>query len=96
MKSKFINLAALGLLALSTVSCKEQKQAEPSSDASAEEMVKCYGVAKKGKNDCASANGKHGCEGESITDNDPCEWALVKKSVCESESGTTQPVNCIK
>ena len=47
--------------------------------------VKCYGVAKAGKNDCATAT--HGCAGAATTDNDPAEWKFVPAADCEKLGG---------
>jgi uncharacterized membrane protein len=49
------------------------------------EKVKCYGVAKAGKNDCATAT--HGCAGAAKTDNDPAEWKSMPKAECEKAGG---------
>jgi uncharacterized membrane protein len=46
---------------------------------------KCYGVAKKGQNDCATAT--HSCCNESKTDADPTEWIWVPKGTCEKIVG---------
>ncbi|MCY4744313.1 DUF2282 domain-containing protein [Pelomonas sp. UHG3] len=48
---------------------------------------KCYGVAKAGQNDCASANGSHSCAGQAKMDNDPNEWKYVAKGTCEKSGG---------
>lgn len=50
---------------------------------------KCYGVAKAGKNDCASAS--HSCAGHAKADNDPAEWKYVPKGECEKMGGKTAP-----
>lgn len=52
---------------------------------------KCYGIVAKGKNDCA-ANG-HSCGGYAAVDNDPNEWILVPKGLCDRIAGgsTTKP-----
>lgn len=42
---------------------------------------KCYGVAKAGKNDCAS--GKHACAGHSTNDGAGAEWVKLPKGTCE-------------
>lgn len=55
----------------------------------AADKEKCYGVAKAGKNDCAS--GSHSCAGQSKMDNDPTEWKFVPKGECEKMGGTTAP-----
>lgn len=49
---------------------------------------KCFGVAKAGQNDCASASGAHSCAGTATTDNDPGDWKYVTKGTCESMGGT--------
>ena len=46
---------------------------------------KCYGVAKKGQNDCSAGN--HSCSGKSAKDNDPTEWKTVAKGTCEKMGG---------
>ena len=50
---------------------------------------KCYGVAKAGQNDCASANGSHSCAGQAKKDNDPIEWKYVPKGTCTKVGGKT-------
>jgi uncharacterized membrane protein len=52
---------------------------------------KCYGVAKAGQNDCASANGSHSCAGQAKMDNDPNEWKYVAKGSCEKSGGKLTP-----
>ena len=52
---------------------------------------KCYGVAKAGQNDCATANGSHGCAGLAKADKDPNEWKYVAKGSCEKDGGTLKP-----
>lgn len=44
-------------------------------------MEKCYGVAKKGGNDCQTATSS--CAGTSTADNQGDAWLLVPKGVCE-------------
>src|SRR5512145_70940 len=46
---------------------------------------KCYGIAKKGQNDCGTA--KHSCAGEAKADNDPAEWKYVEKGSCAKMGG---------
>lgn len=52
---------------------------------------KCYGIAKAGKNDCASANGSHSCAGQAKADKDKSDWKYVAKGTCEKEGGSTKP-----
>ena len=50
---------------------------------SAEEQEQCYGVAKKGENDCAAGPGTT-CAGTSTVDYQGNAWKLVKKGTCAS------------
>lgn len=50
------------------------------------DVEKCYGIAKKGKNDCAVKNG-HSCAAQSAKDNHPKEWIYVLKGNCERIPG---------
>ena len=43
---------------------------------------KCYGIAKAGKNDCAST-GNNSCGGTSRADADPRAWIYVPAGYCE-------------
>ena len=53
---------------------------------------KCYGIAKAGKNDCASAKkGGHACAGHAEKDNDGNEWKFVNKGECEAMKGSLTP-----
>lgn len=52
---------------------------------------KCYGIAKAGQNDCATATGSHSCAGQAKADKDPNEWKYVAKGTCEKEGGATKP-----
>lgn len=50
---------------------------------------KCYGIAKAGKNDCASADGSHSCAGQAKSDNNANEWKYVAKGECATAGGST-------
>lgn len=54
-----------------------QPAAEPSFEAE-----KCYGIAKAGKNDCAST-GNNSCAGTARADADPRAWIYVPEGYCE-------------
>lgn len=43
-------------------------------------MEKCYGVAKKGSNDCG--NSVHSCAGQSSMDGDSNDWVYVPTGLC--------------
>jgi uncharacterized membrane protein len=51
---------------------------------------KCYGVAMKGKNDCAAGPGTT-CAGTSKTDYQPNAWSYVPKGTCEKTTSKTSP-----
>lgn len=51
--------------------------------AQAAEMEKCYGVAKAGKNDCAT--GSHSCAGNSKADGEG--WLNTPKGLCDKLVG---------
>jgi uncharacterized membrane protein len=46
---------------------------------------KCYGIAKKGMNDCGAKG--HDCSGKAMKDNDPAEWKYVPKGKCAQMGG---------
>jgi uncharacterized membrane protein len=50
----------------------------------------CFGVAKAGANDCATAS--HACAGSAKKDNDPTEWTYVARGTCEKMGGKTKGV----
>jgi uncharacterized membrane protein len=50
-----------------------------------EGMDKCYGIAKKGMNDCTSAS--HSCAGESKIDGDKDAWLSVPTGMCRKIVG---------
>lgn len=78
-KNAILATALGGLLALNVAT-----QAQAAEDAGAKE--KCYGVAKAGKNDCASS-GNNSCAGHSAKDADPGAWLLVPAGLCEKLTG---------
>ena len=48
-------------------------------------MEHCYGVAKAGKNDCASTG--HSCAGQSTKDADKASWLSVPTGMCGKLAG---------
>ena len=72
-------IAGLVSLAASGVAGAQDKPA-----AAAKE--KCYGIAKKGANDCGTA--KHSCAGQSIAEDATEEWKFVAKGTCEAMKGS--------
>jgi uncharacterized membrane protein len=51
---------------------------------------KCYGVAMKGKNDCAAGPGTT-CAGTSVMDQQGNAWSYVPKGTCEKTMSKTSP-----
>jgi len=56
----------------------------------ADDMEKCFGVAMKGKNDCAAGAGTT-CAGTSKTDHQANAWKLVPKGTCATTESKTSP-----
>ena len=75
-KKALISSAVVGLLALGATATAQAAEA-PSE--------KCYGVAKAGKNDCASKT--HGCQGLATTSGDGKEWIKLPAGTCERLNG---------
>ena len=75
-----LSTAIAGLVAFSTTTgalAADEKKAE---------KEKCYGIAKKGMNDCGTA--KHSCAGQAAADSIPEEWKFVAKGTCEDMKGS--------
>lgn len=53
----------------------------------ATDKEKCYGIAKVGKNDCASADKAHSCMGHATVDGSKDEWIALPAGVCEKLVG---------
>jgi len=60
------------------------------SPAAAADKEKCYGVALKGKNDCAAGPGTS-CAGTSTIDYQGNAWKYVTKGSCLKMGGTLTP-----
>ncbi len=82
--AKFVLAAGVGIVALgvaaTAVSASDSKEEK--------EFEKCYGVAKAGANDCATA--AHSCAGQAKVDNDPVEWKNVPQGTCVDMKGSLQ------
>ncbi len=53
--------------------------------ASAQDMEKCYGVVQAGKNDCAGPG--HTCQGQATADASPEEFILLPAGTCDRLTG---------
>ncbi len=49
------------------------------------ERERCYGISRAGQNDCATA--KHSCAGKASTDQEPNEWVMLPKGLCQKIAG---------
>lgn len=58
--------------------------------ADAKGKEKCYGIAKAGKNDCASLTGRHSCAGQTKASGQPDDWKYVAKGTCQKLGGMTE------
>ena len=83
--------AALGLALAGTAALAQgDKPMTKEQKMTMERMVKnnlemCYGVAARGKNDCAE--GAHSCVGQSTRDRDPASFVLLPKGDCQKLGG---------
>ena len=81
MKKTHATVAAIGsLLTLGAATFST-----PSFAADKQDMEKCYGVAKAGKNDCKG--NAHSCAGQAKVDAGANEFITVPKGTCERLSG---------
>jgi uncharacterized membrane protein len=63
--------------------------AAQAADAPGAKRDKCYGVALKGKNDCAA--GANSCAGTSTADHQGNAWKYVPAGTCEKTVSPTSP-----
>lgn len=81
-----LSSAIAGLVAMSAISSSVSAQDKSTpAPAKKEAKEKCFGIAKKGMNDCGTA--KHSCAGYAEKDNMPEEWKFVAKGSCEKMGG---------
>ena len=76
-------------LAAATLAAAATMAASPAM-AGGEPKEKCYGVALKGKNDCAAGPGTS-CAGSSTVDYQGNAWKFVEKGKCVAMGGTLAP-----
>lgn len=82
-----LRLALSGVVAAGLVTIAADSQA---AKPKWEGHEKCYGVAKKGMNDCGTS--QHNCGGMSTQDDAPDEWIYLPKGTCEKiAGGSTSP-----
>jgi uncharacterized membrane protein len=84
MLNEKIKRAIRNVLALSAMG-SVMMSASAATDTSADNQEKCYGIAKKGMNDCKSSTGS--CAGSAIKDNQADAFLLMPKGLCEKIVG---------
>jgi uncharacterized membrane protein len=78
-------LAASAVASLLGMIAAASAGADDAAPAKRPPQEKCYGVVKKGQNDCASAS--HSCSNEAKADGDPGDWVWLPKGTCEKIVG---------
>ena len=79
MNKKFVVASALAAAIVAPAVASAQK---PVAAPKAFKTEKCYGIAKAGKNDCAST-GNNSCGGTSKANGDPKAWIYVPAGYCD-------------
>jgi uncharacterized membrane protein len=79
MNTRYFVATALAAAALAAPTLVSAQKPVPAPSFKAE---KCYGLAKAGKNDCASAV-NNSCGGSSKVNADPKAWIYVPAGYCE-------------
>lgn len=81
--SRYVTAAGLALAMSAALTIAASPAAAQSAD-----KEKCFGVALKGKNDCAAGPGTT-CAGTSKVDYQGNAWSLVPKGTCEKTMSKT-------
>lgn len=79
-KNKLVQTTLAGLVALGSGLGAGQALAVPDQPQAWE---KCAGIAKAGKNNCGSLDGKHACAGMAKTTGNAQEWVYVPQGTCD-------------
>jgi uncharacterized membrane protein len=79
MKTKYVVASALAAAIVVPTVVSAQK---PVPAPTAFKTEKCYGIAKAGKNDCAST-GNNSCGGSSKLNGDPKAWIYTPAGYCD-------------
>jgi uncharacterized membrane protein len=81
--------AAIGLAMVAQAMPAQAQQADPKKQTmdrmTKGNLEKCYGVAARGKNDCAE--GAHSCAGQATADRDKGSFVLLPKGDCSKLAG---------
>ena len=86
MKDNIKTMLAAGILTAigSVMASNVSAHLEPKKN---DDVEKCYGVVRAGKNDCTSKANKHSCATFSKTDSDLNEWITLPKGACDKLVG---------
>ncbi|WP_310385918.1 DUF2282 domain-containing protein [Roseateles sp.] len=84
------NTASVAALALAIGSALALAHSPAAAQAADKGKEKCFGVALKGKNDCAAGPGTT-CAGTSKVDHQGNAWTLVPKGTCEKTASPKSP-----
>ncbi|HEX2940334.1 MAG TPA: DUF2282 domain-containing protein [Rhodopila sp.] len=79
-----IGLALAGGATIGHAQMKDPK-AETMQRMAQNHLQKCYGVAARGRNDCAA--GAHSCAGQATRDRDPSSFVLLPQGDCSKIAG---------
>lgn len=86
IKNAISAVMALGVACATSAAIADAKSASATMEMGAlPGMEKCYGIAKKGMNDCGNAS--HNCAGEAQQDSDKKEWLNVPTGLCQKIVG---------
>lgn len=88
MSNKFLNSTLVISSAIAGLIAVSSAISANAADEKKQEREKCYGIAKKGMNDCGTA--KHTCAGKATADNMPDEWKYAPKGSCEKMGGSVK------
>jgi len=84
--SRYMLTAAIAALATGQLLASATAQAAGA--AVCAEQERCYGIARAGKNDCATSNSS--CAGSAKQDNLKDAWVYVPKGTCQKVAGSSQ------
>jgi len=88
--TKTVSAAAIALALGSAMALAAAPASAQDMNKASMDKEKCFGVALKGKNDCAAGPGTT-CAGTSKMDHQANAWTLVPKGTCEKTASKTSP-----
>ena len=92
MKNKLIKSAVATLITIATT---HTASAATTNMSAMPDNEKCYGIVKKGLNDCATST--QSCAGSATKDNEPDAFLFMPKGLCEKiVGGVVKPDNTKK